>query len=74
VRTGAKRVALAVDAVLGIRELAPSVSQALPPLLRDAVGGAVATIGALDSELSFVLDTARLLPDELLESIAGQER
>jgi purine-binding chemotaxis protein CheW len=73
-RCGEKRVALAVDAVLGIRELDPSVRQAMPPLLRDAAAGAVESIGALDSELFFVLKTAAIVPDELLDSLAGRER
>jgi purine-binding chemotaxis protein CheW len=73
-RTGGRQVALAVDAVLGIREFTPSVCQAMPPLLRDAAAGAVETIGALDSELFFVLNTASIVPEELLESLADRER
>jgi purine-binding chemotaxis protein CheW len=73
VRSGEKHVALAVDEVLGIREFSPSVYQVMPPLLRDAARGAVETIGALDSELFFVLNTASIVPDELLDSLTGQE-
>jgi len=74
VRTGKKQVALAVDAVLGICELAPSACQAMPPLLRDAAMGAMDAIAALDSELYFVLNTARIVPDERWQSPAVQER
>jgi purine-binding chemotaxis protein CheW len=74
VRTGDKQVALAVDAVLGIREFTPSVYQAMPPLLRGAANRAVEAIGALDSELFFVLSAASVVPDELLDSLAGPER
>jgi len=74
VRTGDKRVALAVEAVLGIREFARADYQVMPPLLRDAARGAVETVGALDAELLFVLNTASIIPEELLNSLAGQER
>ena len=73
VRTGGKRVALAVDEVLGIREFATSDFQAMPPLLKDATSGAVEKIAALDSESFFVLNTATIIPDELVESLTGQE-
>lgn len=65
VRAGERQVALAVDAVV---ELAPSVYQAMPPLLRDAAMGAVNAIAALDSQLYFVLNTASIVPDERLLS------
>jgi len=74
VRARWRRVALAVDAVLGIRKFAPADFKEMPTLLRDAARGAVETIGALDSELLFVLNTASVVPDEFLESLAGQER
>ena len=73
VHTGGKRVALAVDAVIGIREFDPSVYQSMPQLLREAAAGAVETIGALDSELMFVLNTARSVPEELLTTLTGRE-
>jgi len=72
VRTGGKQVALAVDAVLGIRELAPTVFQAMPPLLRDAAMGVVDAIAALDSELHFVLNTASIVPDDFPGRQAGE--
>ena len=74
VRTGNKRIALAVDAVLGIREFTENDYQALPSLLREATARAVETIGVLDSELFFVLKTATLVPAELWESLTDQER
>ena len=74
VRTGHGQVALAVDAVLGIYELAPSIYQTMPPLLREAAAAAVETIGALDAGLFFVLNTASIVPNELLASPEGRER
>ncbi len=73
VRTGSRQNALAVDAVMGICELAPYVQQARPPLVRDAAMGAVDAIAALDSELYFVLNAARIVPDERWQPLAIQE-
>ena len=73
VRTGDKQVALAVDAVLGVGEFSVAALSAMPPLLRDAAAGVVETIGALDSELLFVLNTASIVPSELLTSMETRE-
>ena len=72
VRTGERRVALAVDSVLGIRALPPD-SAGLPPLLRDAPRETVGGIGTLDGELLVVLQAAHIVPDEVF-SAAGMER
>src|SRR5579863_6492185 len=72
VRAGEKQVALAVDEVLGIRRFRASASQSMPPLLRDAAAGMVTAIGALDSDLMFVLNTAGIVPPELLQIQSGQ--
>lgn len=71
VRTGAQQVALAVDAVLGVRTVPPESLQTLPPLLQDAGAEAVAAIGRLDTELLLVLRSSRLLPDESLQALAA---
>lgn len=74
VRAGVeRRIALAVDTVLGIRVLASAMYQAMPPLLQHAAQGAVETVGALDSELLFVLNTASLVPHELLQAVCEQK-
>jgi purine-binding chemotaxis protein CheW len=62
-RLGDRSVALAVDAVVGLRTIPPEASQELPPLLREADGDVVARIGMLDAELLVVLQDSRLLPD-----------
>jgi purine-binding chemotaxis protein CheW len=62
-RVGARSVALHVDAVLGIRELAPELLQEVPPLLGEASDARIA-LGAVDGRLLELLDTARLLPPE----------
>jgi purine-binding chemotaxis protein CheW len=64
VRTGDRTVALAVDAVVGVRNLPASALGELPPLLRDVRPDAVAAIGTLDAELLVVLCTAHLVPGD----------
>jgi purine-binding chemotaxis protein CheW len=73
IRAGKRLVALSVDAVLGIRELASAQIGAMPPLLRDAHAERVEAIGALDAELFLVLNAAHLVPDEVWQSLAGEE-
>ncbi len=64
VRAVERRVALAVDGVIGVRRVAAADLHALPPLLGDeATGGIVAAIGTLDAALLLVLRGARLVPD-----------
>ncbi len=72
VRAGKRRIALAVDKVLGIQPFSLAAFSELPPLVRGAGAGALEAIGALDSELLFVLDSGRLIPDELLASLASE--
>jgi len=64
-RVGDRRVAVAVDAVLGIRALPPESLQELPPLLREAGSGVVEAIGVLDAELLLVLQSVRLVPESV---------
>lgn len=71
VNTGTRQVALAVDAVLGVREIAAAQTKGLPPLIEDANAPAIAAVGALDRELLLVLQTARLLPEGVLDGAAG---
>jgi purine-binding chemotaxis protein CheW len=66
-----RAVALTVDAVLGVRAIDAGRLDALPPLLQDRTGAAIAAIGTLDEELLFLLQTARLVPDEVFEPIAA---
>ena len=70
--TGARRVALAVDAVIGVRRL-PARLQELPPLLRAASPLLVSALGTLDAELLLVLQAARLVPDAVLQAIDQAE-
>jgi purine-binding chemotaxis protein CheW len=63
---GSRRVALAVDSVLGVRIIAAAAISELPPLLQGAAGDVVSAIGTLDAELLFVLSAARLATHALL--------
>lgn len=65
IRVGNRAVALAVSAVLGVRDLHRLELSAVPPLLDGAVAGAVEAVGRLDNKLLMVLQTSRLVPEEL---------
>ena len=64
VRTGKRTVALAMQAVVGIREMADDELDDLPPLLGNVE--AIAGLKALDQQLVFLLCTARIIPDDIL--------
>jgi len=65
VRAGQRKVAIAVDAVIGIQDLALEAMASVPPLLANARPDAVSALGTLDRELLLVLQTAHIVPDEL---------
>lgn len=68
----ARVIALAVDAVSGVREVSESELEALPDLLsRDE--DARSALGSLDQKLLVLLESARLVPDALWERLE-QER
>jgi len=70
IRIGERRVALAVGSVLGIHRIEAQALHGLPPLLRDAASETIAAIGTLDAQLMFFLNTARIVPQPLLEGLA----
>lgn len=72
-RAGERRVALAVDDVLGIREVDPNVWKDLPPLLHGADAGIVKAIGARDADLILALRAGSILPEAAWETLAGQQ-
>jgi purine-binding chemotaxis protein CheW len=61
--------ALAVDAVLGVREVARETLSQLPSLLREQQSEAVSALGTLDLELLLVLEAARLLPEATWQAL-----
>jgi purine-binding chemotaxis protein CheW len=64
VKAGDRTVALALEAVDGVRDLPENSFEAVPPLLRGAARDAVLAVGALDGQLLVVLEGARLLTAE----------
>lgn len=65
VQAGERRVVIAVESVVGVRSIAPELFSELPPLLRGADAEAVAALGEADSQILLILESARLLPDEI---------
>jgi purine-binding chemotaxis protein CheW len=70
-RLKGRSVALAVEAVIGLRELSAEEILELPPLLAGGDPEAVAAIGMLDGELLLTLGTARLVPDAVWSVLDG---
>ena len=62
-------VALAVEAVVGVRSVDPGMFQGLPPLLRDARRDTISALATLDAELLSLLEIGRSVTDQLLEPI-----
>jgi purine-binding chemotaxis protein CheW len=69
-RIGSRTVALAVESVIGVRDIAAGTCAALPPLLRDAGRETIAAIGSLDAEFLFVLRIARIVPEDVLARLS----
>jgi purine-binding chemotaxis protein CheW len=61
--TGERRVALAVDEVVGVRRIDHTLLSDVPPLLAVAREDVLAAIATLDSELLMVLRSGKLVPD-----------
>jgi len=68
-KVGERRAALVVDAVVGVRSLEKETLRDLPPLLQDAGGGAVESIGTFDAEILIVLRAIRLVPETVWASL-----
>src|SRR5437016_3194526 len=63
VRGARSVIAIAVDAVLGVRELGGDGLAAITPLAGAVASDVIAAIGTLDAQLLVVLETAHLVPD-----------
>jgi purine-binding chemotaxis protein CheW len=64
VKAGSRRIALAVDAVVGVVEIPPGSVSALPLLFQDASLDVISAIGMLDADLLLVLQSTRLISEE----------
>ncbi|HVZ72773.1 MAG TPA: CheW domain-containing protein [Polyangia bacterium] len=70
-----RRVALAVEGVVGVRDLATAELEALPPLLGDVGAETIAAVGVLDAAFLVVLRTTRILADSTWSALnAARER
>jgi purine-binding chemotaxis protein CheW len=72
-RLGERRVALAVGAVVGMRDLVGVGVGEMPPLLREASADVIEAIGVLDAQLLLVLRASRLLPEEIWQKLSSFE-
>jgi purine-binding chemotaxis protein CheW len=72
-KVGERAVALVVDAVLDTRSLPTGIPDQIPPLLHHAGTQVVGQIGALDTTLLLVLQTARLVPDSVWSAMQASE-
>jgi purine-binding chemotaxis protein CheW len=70
-KLGERTAALAVDAVLGVRWLAPETLSNIPQLLCGGDAELVSLIGALDAKLLLALEAARLVPDSVWSAISA---
>ncbi len=70
VRAGERVVAVAVDEVLGVRILPSDALSDSPPLAEQALSGAISAIARLDRELLVVLESSRLVPERVWNTIA----
>lgn len=64
VDAGGRQVALAVDEVMGVRQLVDQAGAGVPPLLAEATAGTIETLSRLDAGLLAVLRTGFLLAEE----------
>ena len=70
--TGEGKVALSVEAVLGVRELALASLRDLPRLLSETAANVVYAIGNLDTDLLFALQTMHVVPDSVWQNLRNQ--
>lgn len=73
IRLGDRVVALSVDEVVGVRDLARASMDEMPPLLRGANADVIQAIATLDAKLLVVLHSSRILPDEVREALGTRD-
>jgi purine-binding chemotaxis protein CheW len=73
VKTGIRSVALAVDAVIGIRAIPGQSLQELPPILGPDDTEIVTALGMLDNELLQVLSGIRCIPESIWAQIDSRQ-
>jgi purine-binding chemotaxis protein CheW len=68
-RMASRLGAIAVGAVLGVRELDAGLVHRLPPLLQDVDSQVVTAVSVHDEHLLLVLEAMRLIPEEVWEEL-----
>jgi len=68
---GQRQLALAVDGVVGVRQLSAATLAEIAPLLDSSDDGLVQSIATHDAELLLVLRTGHMVPEALWESLAA---
>lgn len=71
-KTGGRLLALAVEEVMGVRELDPGSIEQVAPLLREAGSEVISAITTLDAELLLVLQSAHLIPESVWRTLAAE--
>jgi purine-binding chemotaxis protein CheW len=72
--SGERKIVLAVESVLGIRQLESADLKELPPLLKDHEQEMIAAIAVKDEQLLVVLRSARMIPDEVWQTLEAHGR
>jgi chemotaxis signal transduction protein len=62
-----------VDAVIGLRSLDSTQLGALPPMLRDVAADFIEAIGTRDGDLLILLRLARIVPEDVWNTLARDE-
>lgn len=70
---GERQLALAVDAVVGVRQLPAAEMKQIAPLLEGADPGLVQSIATLDAELLLVLRASRMVPETMWDALAARD-
>ena len=71
-RVDRRRVVLAVDTVLGVRDIDIRDFEGMPPLLKNARPGFLETLGIHDAQLLLVLNASRILPEDAWEALSAR--
>ena len=71
-RMADRRVALAVDEVIGVRRIEEGALSSVPRLLAAANEQVVSAIGTLDAELLIVLESGKLVPEMVWATIEAE--
>jgi purine-binding chemotaxis protein CheW len=72
-RVGVRRIALAVDEVVGVRAVPSSCLGELSPLIGETSAQIAEAIGTLDGDLLVVLENARIVPPSVWAALERSE-